>query len=198
MCIKQHLDPSLRRVLLHLLEPFPASPPLPELSPTYSTLLTSQLRLGKRAIFMGFFLLKWHEIQNDFLKQNFLPFEQQQAADTLHKIAKALLLHTQKLWHTRNNDLHASNQTSESHKRTLLQQTITELYNKQHLLQHIDRQLFDKPLQDRLRESDNAMDEFINYVKPLIKHSMQQATLDDQNTLYKLNEYFQNLPPNIE
>ena len=151
----------------------------------------SQLRLGKRSIFLGLFVHDWLKIQHDFLVLNNLPHKQQQAQHALKMIARTLLQQVFELWTIRNNELHTNDPTkAPAHQHHLLQQKVTDIYAKKHLYQHIDRQLLDLPLSRRLAHSTQQLNEFVEYMKPIIAQSLKLAKQDDNHTKRPLKDYF--------
>ena len=189
---KHHLDPGLQKVLHNLLTPFGEPSEALELSSSYQDLYTSQLRLGKRSPFLGLFVNDWQRIQHDFLKLNHLPYKQQQALHVLKLIARALLQQVLDIWNIRNDELHKNDPKSKpAHQHHLLQQKVTEIYSNKHQLQHIDRQLLDMPLAQRLTHSTQQLSDFVDYITPIITNSIKLAKEDDKKNTLKLKDYLQ-------
>ena len=193
ICDEHNLDPGLRRVLTNILLPFGPSRELLELSESYQVLYDSQLRLGHRSLFLGLFLKTWSTTQLDYLQRNFLPHQHQQAPHVIKLITKLLLEQVHTIWHIRNNELHKHDPTkSPAHQHSILQQTVRDYYDKVPLLQHIDRQLFDMPLLQRLQHSTAQLQEFVDYVKPLVSHSIKAAEAQIKRTNKPIQDFLHN------
>ena len=145
---------------------------LQPLTETYQDIYNKQLLIGRRSIFMGYFHPLWQSTQHQYRKINFLPNKHQQAKTAITAIGFLLFKQVQTIWHVRNKQLHGHDINSQpQHKLALLQQQVRSLYEDQHLLLHVDRDLFSMPLKGRLRENSYKLQEFLDFVNPLIKPS---------------------------
>jgi hypothetical protein len=63
-----HLDPSLRRVVLHLVSPLTLSPiPIDGLDDEYAMLIVTQQSIGTDSLLFGFFSTDWARLQDRYL-----------------------------------------------------------------------------------------------------------------------------------
>ena len=173
---------------------------LQPLMETYQNILTQQLKLGHRSILMGYFHPLWQTTQHQYRKINFLPNKHQQAKTAITAIGFLLFKQVQTIWHVRNNQLHGHDINSQpQHKLALLQQQVRTLYKDQHLLMHVDRDLFSMPLEDRLRDNCHKLQEFLDFVTPLINPSKAAAKARDRRTKKPINQYFRRspIPPHL-
>jgi hypothetical protein len=104
------LDPSLRRILLHMIIPLTTLPPiqLSNLANEYTILLTTQRSIGHDSLFFGFFSTDWVHLQDRYLKTLGLPRSKNEATRAIRSLI--ILCHDQchGTWMLRNQHLHGT------------------------------------------------------------------------------------------
>ena len=166
LTLNQHQwDPTLRRILTRLIltviEPNAPDIPINNIPPKYSMLLTTQLQLGPDSIFFGFFVHKWTQLQDWYLRAQNLPHHCNQAATAIHTVSSALLLQVQSIWLIRNTHLHGTDplqQQSYVHLHLLIQ--IQELYDCLPLMRAADRDILSIPYSSRLEQPTSTLRNF--------------------------------------
>jgi hypothetical protein len=119
------VDPSLRRILLHMLVPLTTLSPIPledHLADEYMILLETQHSIGDDSLLFGFFSLEWTTLQDHYLTTLGLPRSKHEAARAMRSLA--LMFHDQchVVWLLRNQHLHGTdpaNTTSYIHSHLL-------------------------------------------------------------------------------
>ena len=157
------------------------------------------MQLGIRSIFLGLFRNEWTHTQQNYLTLNNYPANHQQANQALITISYTLLQHVHSLWEIRNQDLHGPNKFAKSpntmattnSQRTLLVAQVKELYEEaQHLLA-VDKTLFNKPVKERIRDSNTTLKQWIHFVKPLIRAGKKAAKAQAKNSHKPINTYYE-------
>jgi hypothetical protein len=172
------LDPSLRRILLHMIIPLTTLPPIPlrHLADQYTTLLTTQRSIGLDSLFFGFFFTNWVHLQDRYLKTLGLPRSKNEANCAIRSLI--ILCHDQchGTWLLRNQHLHGSdpaNITCYKHLHLLAQ--IKELYDAApHTMAH-NRDLFSFPFETRHFQSTAILKAFYTHAKPIVEVSLKGA-----------------------
>ena len=132
---------------------------------------------------MGLFHNTWQQTQANYLQLNNLPNKHQQHQQAITAISHALLKHIRTLWEVRNQDLHGTNNHSPhpnkmattNFKRTLLVNKVKELYTDSDNLLSIDKSLFLKPVNERTRESNHLLQQWIQFVRPIVRAGKKKA-----------------------
>jgi hypothetical protein len=172
------LDPSLRRILLHMMVPLTTLPfiPLTDLANEYGMLLMTQRSIGKDSLLFGFFLTDWVRLQDRYLKTLGLPSSHHEARRAIRSMI--LLCHEQchSIWLLRNNHLHGTdpnNLICYKHPHLLAQ--INELYAAVPFMMQHDRPIFDFPFECRKLQSTAILKAFYTHAKPIVELSIKQA-----------------------
>jgi hypothetical protein len=154
------LDPSLRRVLLHLMAPFTSLMPIPidSLPPEYTILLTTQQAIGVDSLLFGFFSEDWVRLQDQYLQARGLPCSENKATRAISSLILTLHEQCHTVWLLRNLHLHGTdpnNITSYKHLHLLAQ--IQELYDAiPNMMQH-DRGILAYPMEGRRLQSTTTL-----------------------------------------
>ena len=187
-----------------MLHPFLPKDRRKPLSTSYQAIYDKQRKLGTRALFMGLFVAEWQTTQLKYLQINTLASQHQQPLTALIAISMALLKHVKSLWEVRNQDLHGPNPHAKAHnptattsfKRTLLTTQVKELYDEAKNLLAINRSLFQRPLSERLRDSNHVLTQWIHFVRPLVRAGKKLAKDQAKTTHQPINKHFPpSLPP---
>jgi hypothetical protein len=172
------LDPSLRRVLLHLLAPVTSSLAVPVdiLHPEYSMLITTQQSIGIDSLLFGFLSTEWVHLQDRYLRAHSLPCSQNQATRAISSLIMTLHEQCHMVWLLRNQHLHGAdpnNLTSYKHLHLLAQ--IQELHDASpHMMRH-DRDLLAFPMECRRLQSTATLNTFYRQAKPIVEQSLEDA-----------------------
>jgi hypothetical protein len=174
------LDPSLRRILLHMIVPLTTLPPIPltDLADEYKMILTTQRLIGEDSLLFRFFSTAWVRLQDRYLKTLGLPSSRHEATRAVRSMI--LLCHEQchSIWLLQNNHLHGTDPKNltcyKKHLHLLAQ--IHELYEAvvPHMMQH-DRPIFDFPFDCRKLQSTSILKAFYLHAKPIVELSIKQA-----------------------
>jgi hypothetical protein len=187
------LDPSLRRVLLHLLAPATSSPAVSVniRHPNYSMLLTTQQSIGVDSLLFGFFSTEWVRLQDRYLRGHSLPCSQNEVTRAISSLILTLHEQCHTVWLLRIQHLHGTdpnNITSYKHLHLLAQ--IQELYDTiPHMMQH-DHDLLAFPMECRRLQSTATLTTFYRQVKPIVAQSIKDAQKLRQN-FRRINDHFQ-------
>jgi hypothetical protein len=191
------MDPSLRRLLLHLLVLLTTLQPIPltDLNDEYLMLLATQRSIGDDSLLFGFLSTEWLRLQDRYLYTLGLPRSQHEASRAIRSLI--MLLHDQchGVWLLRNQHLHCTdpfNTTSYKHSHLLAQ--ITELYAAvPHMMVH-DRELFTFPLDIRALQSTATLKAFYSHAKPIVETSIKNA-LNFGPAFRHINDHFRPIIP---
>ena len=185
-----NIDPGLCRVLHNILAPFPFRKQTKTLSISYQAIFDDQMTFGLRSLFLGHFVLAWHHTQHEYLKLNNLPNDKGEARLGITAVGNQLFLHVRNLWDARNNSLHKPDPHAPiGYKRLMLQTQVTDLYEKQVQMLHVDRPLLATPIGEILRLSNTQIKSFLDYTTPLVKHSIKLAE-ENSTSFQPINHYF--------
>jgi hypothetical protein len=173
-----HLDPSLRRVVLHLVSPLTLSSPISIMALTdeYGMLIETQQSIGEDSLLFGFFSVDWTRLQDWYLQAVGLPRALNEASRAIRSLIVAFHNHCHSVWLLRNQHLHGTdpkNTTSYKHLHLLAQ--IQDLYDAvPHMMSH-DRAIFEFPLESRKLQSTATLLVFYQHAKPIVAKSLEDA-----------------------
>jgi hypothetical protein len=173
------LDPSLRRVALHLISPLTQSPAIPidNLANEYTMLIATQQSIGADSLLFGFFSVDWARLQERYLQAVGLPRAHNEASQAIRSMIVTFHDQCHSVWLLRNQHLHGTdprNTTSYKHLHMLAQ--IQELYAAApHMMSH-DRAIFDFPLESRKLQSTSSLLAFYKHAKPIVNTSLAEAS----------------------
>jgi hypothetical protein len=193
------MDPSLWRILLHLLvllnttlQPIP----LTDLNDKYLMLLATQRSIGEDSLLFGLLSTEWLRLQDRYLQTLGLPRSQHEASQAVCSLL--ILVHDQchGVWLLRNQHPHDAdpfNTTSYKHSHLLAQ--ITELYEAApHMMVH-DRDLFAFPMEVRaLQFTAITSKALYSHAKPIVETSIKEA-LNFGPAFWRISNHFRPLIP---
>jgi hypothetical protein len=190
---RHHIDPSLRRVLLSLLQvttPTTAPIPLDNLDEDYLALMHAQARLGPNSIFFGLFVNGWLALQDRYLVALQLPRNKHQAASGIHALLTSLLEQVHAVWLLRNEHLHGTDPLQQhSYKRLHLLAQIRELYDAAPLMLAGDRDILSFPFAHSQAQTTRSLRDVFTWAKPLVDNSIHVAN-DLGSRFRRIDSYF--------
>jgi hypothetical protein len=191
-----HLDPSLRRVVLHLVSPLTLSPiPIDGLDDEYAMLLETQQSIGEDSLLFGFFSTDWVRLQDRYLQAVGLPHALHEASRAIRSLMVSFHDHCHSVWLLRNEHLHGTdprNSTSSKHLHLLAQ--IQYLYEAVPQMMSHDRDIFAFPFESRKLQSTSTLLAFYQHAKPIVAQSLKNAaTLGAQ--FRTIDQHFRPLIP---
>jgi hypothetical protein len=191
------LDPSLRRILLHMLVPLTTLPsiPLTHLADEYGMLLTTQRSIGEDSLLFGLFSTDWVKLQDRYLRTLGLPRSRHEATRAIRSMIQLCHEQCHSIWLLRNNHLHRTdpnNLTCYKHLHLLAQ--IHELYEAVPFMMQHDRLIFDFPFECRKLQSTAILKAFYTHAKPIVELSIKQA-LQFGPQFQPITTYFRPLIP---
>jgi hypothetical protein len=196
---RHSLDPSLRRLLLHLIfsvvSPDAPTLPLDSLSDDHVTLLETQKTLGPDSIFFGFFAHAWTTLQNKYLRARALPRDRNQANSATNALITAILLQVHTCWLLRNEHLHGVDPLQHTpYKKLHLLAQIRELYDSAPLMMAEDRDILAFPFEHRSLQTTHTLGAFFTWAHPLVAQSISDA--NELGARFRhIDSYFQPLIP---
>ena len=195
-----HLDPSLQRILLHLLAPLCNANriPLDNLTNEYTILLETQLTLEADSLLYGLLSTDWVKLQQRYLVARNLPHTKNEAQRAFKRITLDLLLHCHALWLLRNQHLHASNPNlATSYKKLHLLVQIKELYDSAPRMLQADKAMFATDYDVRSTFNTAVLQRWYRWAKPLVAQSIKDAAELGKNFRY-IDDYFRpEIPPEL-
>jgi UDP-2,3-diacylglucosamine pyrophosphatase LpxH len=140
----------------------------------YLDLILFQQDLHPDSVFMGCLSTDWTKIQQAHLVRNQLPWDKQQADNTMKSILTYLMKVVHSVWLTRNLVLHGDDAMTQlrSYKYTQLLLDIQDLYDQQAHMLVSDRRLFVHPYEYWLGQSTNQLKTFLKRMRPTMRTSM--------------------------
>jgi hypothetical protein len=192
------LDPSLRRIVLHLLAPLTSSPPIPldNLKDEYHMLLLQQRSIGVDSVLFGFFATEWVYLQDRYLHALGLPSSKHEATRSIQSLILACHDQCHAVWLLRNQHLQGTDphNTTTSFKHLHLLVQIQELYDaRPHMMAH-DRDIFAYPMDSRHLQSTPTLQAFYQHAKPIAEKSIADALKIGWN-FRPIDVYFRPLIP---
>jgi hypothetical protein len=196
---RHSLDPSLRRLLLHLLFSVVSSEeprlPLDSLSDEHVTLLETQRTLGQDSIFYGFFAHAWTTLQNKYLRAQNLPRDRNQANSATNALITAIILQVHTCWLLRNEHLHGMDPLHHtSYKKLHLFAQIRELYDSTPLMMAEDRDILAFPFEHPHLQSTPALGTLFTWANSLVAKSISDAN-ELGSHFRHIDNYFRPLIP---
>jgi hypothetical protein len=178
------MDPSLRRILLHMISPLLTSPeiPLTNLADKCIMLLTTQWSIGDDSLLFGCFSMDWARLQDPYLRVVGVTYQKDEASRAIRSLITAFHDQCHVVWLLRNQHLHGTDpQNATSYKHLHLLAQIRELYDAQQYMMAHDGNLLAFTFECRHLQSTATLKAFYQHAKPLIKKSIEDATkLGDQ------------------
>jgi hypothetical protein len=130
---------------------FPAIP-LDNLPDEYAMLKTTQDTIGVDSILFSYFTTDWVRLQHRYLVARELPHSRNQASQAIKATILQLLEKCHECWLLRNTHPHGTDpRTTCSYKQLHLLAQVTELYESAPYMLAADRDIFEIPLETRLK-----------------------------------------------
>jgi hypothetical protein len=105
-----YMDPSLRRILLHLIVPLTTLHPilLTNLNDEYVMLLATHRSIGEDSLLFGLMPMEWLRLQDHYLRTLGLPRSQREASRAIRSLIMLIHDQCQVVWLLRNQHLHGT------------------------------------------------------------------------------------------
>jgi hypothetical protein len=151
-----------------------------------------QTRLGWGQLFRGRFSCKWAEIQQQFLRNLVVDHRYFTGDLWVRKLINLFWHFNRRLWDARNLDKHGHTPIqNQAIRRDRLQASVHELYNSSSKMLAADRDIFDLPADDRLRDHEPArIENWIREAKPIVAISIRDATKKIKRTFQSVAAFF--------
>jgi hypothetical protein len=139
--------------------------------PSFEMLVSSQNDIGWSHLLRDRFSHHWVQLQQDHIDR------EDEVSSRLKKVSHHLWTHLCLAWKLRNADLHGINAADQEEKRKAkLRPNVVALYADADKLLHLDKQLFEMPLDLRLLTQSHDQSAWINLVTPTVRIAGRKPT----------------------